>query len=328
MISLEYIFKDADEIYQYLGADKYKEFSLLPFELNQEAIYDFIENSFPVVGRKGEDYTNNAETYDKLIEVSAEDYYEYLEGAYDDIADQYMYGIEEYMKDGDAVNEDETNFSSLVEGILRFAVDTSEFNERFEEVKDQYLVENEDAPYFNEEEDGFGYEAINETEQKSVKEADELLTLNDSVGMTVYIEDEYIDYDTRDYAFIYADGNIIYGSAGQTHSDLLTEYLQEEGRSEDIPKDMKDRLDNGDVCFSRPSKKRVQRLTNSEDIAFGHVVNDCAFIETMVGSVSQDSVADKCMDELGVEKVYMYDRMQSLVKRLAKTVRRKVVRLR
>ena len=123
----------------------------------------------------------------------------------------------------------------------------------------------------------------------------------------------------RDYAFIYIDGEIYYNDSDSSlsHSELLVEYLQEHGEDDNIPEDML----NGEKADSRPTKQRLQRLTGGEDVAFGHVMDNVAYVETLVGSVDAETVSKACKKDLDVEKVYQLDTAQQLVRRLAKSIK-------
>ena len=61
----------------------------------------------------------------------------------------------------------------------------------------------------------------------------------------------------------------------------------------------------------------MKRLTETEDVAFGSLLKNIAFIEVFENGADENTVAQACMKELGVKKVYFLDD-KNVLKRLAK----------
>ena len=116
------------------------------------------------------------------------------------------------------------------------------------------------------------------------------------------------------------DGEIIKGKSGQTHAQILENYMKQIDKEEDIPEDYKE--DGGNIDGSRPSTYRLKRLVNTENNAYGNVIDNVALIEVLE-NVSEQEVANVCKKQLKVDKVYMVSRNSKtdVVKRLAKIIR-------
>ena len=129
-----------------------------------------------------------------------------------------------------------------------------------------------------------------------------------------YVTKDYeLDVGTRDGAFLYIDGQILKGGKNETHAQLLQKYMEEEGKKDEIPED----LVQNNQENSRPSEIRMKRLTETEDVAFGSLLKNIAFIEVFENGADENTVAQACMKELGVKKVYFLDD-KNVLKRLAK----------
>ena len=119
---------------------------------------------------------------------------------------------------------------------------------------------------------------------------DLLETLDEPIGTTFCTEN--LEFTNRDYPFVILEGEIIKGRKGQTHSQLVGEYIKE--HYSDGPKITK--------VFRSEAEDALDEL-GLKEVAFGHVMNNMAFID----SVQNCSVSDFCDDlksELGVKKVY------------------------
>ena len=326
---MEIVFSNVNEVKKYLGDSEYKKFCLSAFDFSEEAIEEYFTSEYPVYDMKSSKKEQNKTTYSEIVNLSPNTYGKYIENtSIDFLSDHYEDVINDFMKTDDTVDILKSNFPDMTETFISDVINDKTFIDRFNKVKEHYVNENDNKPFFNNsddiDDDGFLMEGIDEEDDGYVDTFQELLDIDDKIGEVTYVENGgNIDWNTREFAFIYIDGNIITGEEQETHSDLLRNYLEEIGETDNIPKDML----NGDKQYSRPSKQRLQRLTNSEDVAFGHVMDSMAFIETLFGNVKAKTVAEACMDELNIEKAYQYDQSQLLVKRLAKKFRQKLIRI-
>ena len=152
-------------------------------------------------------------------------------------------------------------------------------------------------------------------EQKKIKKEfvndfDDLHDYGDSVGDTTKIKDrQHMDYVNRDGAFVYIDGKIISGYNGETHTELVVNYIDKH----------KDEFDT-DI-----DTNGITRLTDSKmedvgfnDYTFGHLYYDMAFIDSYSGSVDISDIASQCKKKLSIDKVYFLDTTNDSVTRLAK----------
>lgn len=152
-----------------------------------------------------------------------------------------------------------------------------------------------DNPLYTKKYCGFGN--INE-----IKDIKELYTYNDSIGQVVKINRQ-LDFDTRDNGWIYIKPNIyLETKQKESHTKCLLRWC-----------------DNNHIDFI--SDKRQVRLDKNElkDInihscAFGHKVNQLAFIETMQG-ISLYKLINKLKD-VGYKKIYLYNNKNRFVKRI------------
>ena len=118
-----------------------------------------------------------------------------------------------------------------------------------------------------------------------------------------------MDYGNRDGAFVYIDGKIISGYNGETHTELVMNYIDKH----------KDEF-NTDI-----DTNGITRITDSKmddvgfnDYAFGHLYYDMAFIDSYSGSIDISDVASQCKKKLSIDKVYYLDTTNDSVTRLAK----------
>ena len=138
-----------------------------------------------------------------------------------------------------------------------------------------------DSEYYNE-------------EDNSVDDWSDLAEVDDKIGEQTNVEFGIrLDYDTRDGAFVYIDGDVAYGEGGEPHALILEKYLEDVGKGDMIPEDL-------------------------DDIAFGHIVDNMAFVEVLETGANEDDVAKACKKQLKVDKVYFLDNDYHIVKRLAK----------
>lgn len=237
----------------------------------------------------------------------------------------------------DVLNQD-VDFEELANYILDFFgdnddVDTSDFadelddyvnndiyrqyEEQFNKDVEEYIKNNlycggvnDNGTYYNTESGTLsGKEAPDEFEHEDVS-IDDIPTLDDSVGQSSRIDD-IIDVDNRDNAFVYIDGEVIEGDVNETHSQILNRFCEEHDIEEP---------DNGiGNDITRPNIDEVEHKLDTSKIAFGHFVNDIAFIEVCEGCSAADVVA-ALEDEFEPEKIYFYDREEDYITRLAKVI--------
>lgn len=108
----------------------------------------------------------------------------------------------------------------------------------------------------------------------------ELSELNDNPGDIVDIDVKKFDYYNRDKAFLYVDGKIYVGSTDETHSDIVLRY------------------------FNKDNQLRPNENDIGNEVVFGHIVNNIAFIDASE-SINPMNISNKICDELDVKKVYL-----------------------
>ena len=101
------------------------------------------------------------------------------------------------------------------------------------------------------------------------------------------------DYDNRDFAFVDIDGEVLLSNKGQTHGQLIQEWLDTFDK----------KLENG---WYRPKDTEIKELTNAKYTAFGHVINDCIIIEeATLNDVSIEQViSDIKENNIDYNKIY------------------------
>ena len=313
---MDIVFKNQKDVEDYFGKSKYIEICIEPNIFSEDCIFQFYSDYIQGSIDCGRGY--DAFVYMKN-EVNANDYASDMLDE-DELKDEYIALIESDMKPDDELNVEDSDFDFIASQMSDDAFDSEIFKNNFDNAVESVMIEFEQNREFNDAEDGFENESIDDEEDSYVNNPSELLEHDDKVGDVVYIEnDAHIDYDNRDYAFIYIDGEIYYNDedSSLSHSELLVEYLQEHGEDDNIPEDML----NGKKEDSRPTKQRLQRLTGGEYVAFGHVMDNVAYVETLVGSVDAETVSKACKKQLDVAKVYQLDTAQQLVRRLAKSIK-------
>jgi hypothetical protein len=123
----------------------------------------------------------------------------------------------------------------------------------------------------------------------------EVSKLNDKVNDETKIVD-VIDWDSRDNVFVYIDGQIFKGISNESHSDVIHRLLNETGS----------RL--------RLSDEEVKKKLKTNNVAFGHIINNCAFVDFPTVGANINNVVNACQ---GFDKVYLYEKKKCVVKRLA-----------
>ena len=123
----------------------------------------------------------------------------------------------------------------------------------------------------------------------------EVSELNDKVNDEAKIMD-VIDWDSRDNVFVYIDGQIFKGISNESHNDVIHRLLNEPGS----------RL--------RPNDEEIKQKLGTNDVAFGHIINNCAFIDFPTVGADVNNVVNACQS---FDKVYLYEKKKCVVKRLA-----------
>lgn len=301
------IFNDKEEIKKYLG-NNYKEFVNSACCLDEDYIYEYLNTCFPL--SKTNEREENQETYNNIQNFTEDNYLDNLvsDGT---LKEEYSEYLADYDTDDDLkITED------CVADVAGDITSETDFQDNFDNAVDTFMEKHERGYIgFGEENDG-STEGLNKNESENeVEDYSDLGYINDKIGeQTTVDSSERLDYETRDAAFIYIDGDIAEGDIGETHAQILEHYLEDMDREEDIPEDLKE----DDVNTSRPSQARMKRLFKTDNIAFGHIVDDMAFVEVLESGADENQVAKACKSKMGVNKVYFYDSENSIVKRLAK----------
>ncbi len=303
---MEIVFDNANDLKDYLDSD-YKDFINSAYSITEDGIYDTLAELFPTASI---DYDLNQAAYEGVKNINSE---EYLDGIInsDVLVSEYNSWLDDYD------SEDELSITdNCVSEIADDIPSETYFEEEFDRAKDIYMEENERLYGFGEENQDETLELDYDEKSASVDTWSDLSELDDNIGDTTEVDStEDLDYDTRDAAFIYIAGDCIKGDSGETHAQILEKYLEDVGKGDRIPKDFEG---DGDIVRSRPSQARMERLTGTKDIAFGHIVDNMAFIEVLESGANEDDVAKACVKQLGVDKAYFYDTSNYLVQRLAK----------
>jgi hypothetical protein len=121
--------------------------------------------------------------------------------------------------------------------------------------------------------------------------------LENNVG-DEYMLTEQLDYDNRDKALVDIDGNILIGKNGQTHAQVIQDYLDEISSDKKLEDD-----------YYRPSDDKLDKILNPEYSAFGHIVDDNILIEeTTLDNITIDNVVqDIKNNKIRYEKIYNYN---------------------
>lgn len=137
----------------------------------------------------------------------------------------------------------------------------------------------------------------------------EICELDDAVG-TVTTADESIDVDTREAAFAYVDGTIISGEYKMTHTQLLNEYLSNNGNNEFEEK------------YYRLSEEEIQKESDFNKVAFGHILAGNVYVidEESLLNVSLNEVVQAIEERCTYKKIYQASNRICL-KRLAKVIK-------
>ena len=233
--------------------------------------------------------------YDYLVEMDPESFGRDLENEFEDAKLEYSNDFHDYV----------CNHSG-------------KFEDKFNKTLQRFIVKNDKAPGFNSKNDEFIFDDDENyadfTADNKIDNVYRLSKINDKIGDSFEIIED-VDYLSRDYAFMYLDGDILQGDAGETHSQIVNHYLRDMGK-DTISDDYDEKKD-----FSRPSLRQIKHFTDAEHVGFGHILNDVGFIET-IKNCSVEDVKNALQDEYDLKKIYMYirnfngDYVQRIAKRL------------
>jgi len=136
---------------------------------------------------------------------------------------------------------------------------------------------------------------------------DVLKQADEPIG-TKNIKTRSLDVGRRDYPFVVLDKDIVIkGTSKDTHTTAINKFMKKHMNEDSRYKDVKENLDEvkqdrGKLWY-RHEGNNALRDANFDVLAFGHVKNGMAFIDTTQGC-SADEVANAVKSELGVKKVY------------------------
>lgn len=121
---------------------------------------------------------------------------------------------------------------------------------------------------------------------------EEINDINDKIGDSLKIL-KYPDFDNRDSAFVDIDGEVLISNKGQTHGQLIQEWLDTFDK----------KLENG---WYRPEDNEIKELINAKYTAFGHIINDCIIIEeaTLNDTSIEQVISDIKENDIDYNKIY------------------------
>jgi len=300
------VFNTISEAKDYLDSD-FNEFLNSPYCITEGGIRDELEAFYPT--RNGDDEMNET-AYEGLSNLDVNDYIDDITNN-DLLLDEYENWLSDYN------TEDELDVSSdCVSEMAGELTSKTDIEENFDKALNSYVSYCErNCSGFGEEDDDITLDLEYNEEDNSVDDWSDLAEVDDKIGEQTNIEDgRSLDYDNRDGAFVYIDGDVAYGEEGKTHGQILADYMEELGNEDMIPEDLK----GDDIAGSRPSQSRMRRLVDTDNVAFGHIVDNMAFVEVLATGANEDDVAKACKKQLKVDKVYFLDNYNDAVKRLAK----------
>ena len=300
------VFNTISEAKDYLDSD-FNEFLNSPYCITEGGIRDELEAFYPT--RSGDDEMNET-AYEGLSNLDVDDYIDCITNN-DLLLDEYENWLSDYN------TEDKLDVSSdCVSEIAGELTRKTDIEENFDNALNSYMSYCErHYSGFGEENDDINIDLEYNEEDNSVDDWSDLAEVDDKIGEQTNVEDgRTLDYDTRDGAFVYIDGDIAYGEEGKTHGQILADYMEELGNEDMIPEDLK----GDDIAGSRPTQSRMRRLVDTDNVAFGHIVDNMAFVEVLETGANEDDVVKACKKQLKVDKVYFLDNDNHIVKRLAK----------
>jgi len=300
------VFNTMSEAKDYLDSD-FNEFLNSPYCITEGGIRDELEENYPTC--RGDDIMNEI-AYEGLSNLDVNDYIDDITNN-DLLLDEYKNWLSDYN------TEDELDVSSdCVSEMAEELTSKTDIEENFDKALNSYVSYCErNYSGFGEEDDDITLDLEYNEEDNSVDDWSDLAKVDDKIGEQTNVEfGTRLDYDTRDGAFVYIDGDVAYGEEGKTHGQILADYMEEHGNEDMIPEDLK----GDDIAGSRPSQSRMRRLVDTDNVAFGHIVDNMAFVEVLATGANEDDVAKACKKQLKVDKVYFLDNYSGVVKRLAK----------
>jgi hypothetical protein len=145
-----------------------------------------------------------------------------------------------------------------------------------------------------------------EEKPEAINNPAELADLEDAVGDVAKLSGNFnIDYPNREAPFVYIDGEIVEGDSSSSHTQVINKWCEENG------------IDPMKEKWQRQTPDRTMKAINKDSVAFGHIDEGMAFIETCVG-VSPEEVLKALEDAGGYEKIYKWSRNGQTATRLAK----------
>ena len=138
---------------------------------------------------------------------------------------------------------------------------------------------------------------------------DEVSDINDSIGKTYELNGK-LDYDTRDSAFVDVDGTILISNKGDSHAQLIQEYLDKNS----INKQLKD-------DWYRPGEEEINDVFKSNYTAFGHILDSNIFIESnwLENATINQIIND--INNAGIDYNKIYDYVPDEITRVARTIK-------
>ena len=138
---------------------------------------------------------------------------------------------------------------------------------------------------------------------------DEVSDIDDSIGKTYELNGK-LDYDTRDSAFVDIDGTILISNKGNSHAELIQEYLD----NNSIDK----QLNNN---WYRPDEEEVNDILKSDYTAFGHILDNNIFIESnwLENTTINQIVND--INNAGIDYNKIYEYVNEEITRVARMIR-------
>ena len=249
----------------------------------------------------GKDANENRKTYDYITGLTAEEYVRTYADE-DNMAEDLYSNYEEELEKAD-IEEAEAR-----DAISDYLCESDFYNEEiinaFNEAVKQFLNEHRETPGFL----ATDKELIDTDSENEVYSASSLLDLNDKKGDVTRVL-QVIDYFSRDGAFVYIDGEIVLGEANVPHQKILNDWLMQHN------KELLEKKYGDSDNVVRPTITETKYKTGAKSVAFGHIDNGMAFIETMENCTLQE-VTNALGD---YSKIYHYIRNNkgNFVKRIA-----------
>ena len=127
--------------------------------------------------------------------------------------------------------------------------------------------------------------------QRSI-DIDKIDDIKDEVGESSKITNR-VDFHNRDSAFVDIDGEVLISNEGQSHAQLIQEWLNTFNK----------KLKNG---WYRPKDDEIKELTNAKYTAFGHIINNCIIIEeaTLNDTSIEQVISDIKENDINYDKIY------------------------